>query len=248
MVNWRWLEVAVSLTVTLSQPHPPTATPTNPPPPTPPHLHSHPWPQPPPRVRHVDRPVQPDDVGPCRRHALQQAAAAVGVEREGDARVARLDGRDHAREVGAGPAVPLARRELAAPAVKDLDGLGVGGLGRVGVGDGGWEPVGDWAVASLSSQPSLPDEQGAAAAPLNPSPPPPTEPSPPPETTPHLRPGLYLVAHVLGHRVRQVGQQAVEERGGRVRHRLDGLVEAAAGALGGAGLVGGGGGARGGGR
>ena len=63
--------------------------------------------QPPPRVRHVDGPVQPDDVGAGGAHALQQAPAAIGVQRDRRLRVPRLHRPDDVLQVRPGPLVPL---------------------------------------------------------------------------------------------------------------------------------------------
>ena len=50
-------------------------------------------------VAHVDGPVEADDVGAGGAHALQQAAAAVGVQRDGHRRVALLHGADDVLDV-----------------------------------------------------------------------------------------------------------------------------------------------------
>ena len=71
------------------------------------HLHGLVGAQPPPRVRHVDGPVQADDVGAGGAHALQQPPAAVGVQRDGRLRVPRLHRPDDVLQVRPGPLVPL---------------------------------------------------------------------------------------------------------------------------------------------
>ena len=75
------------------------------------HLHGHVRAEPPPRVRHVDGPVQADDVRAGRAEALDQAAAAVRVNGDGRAGVLRLDLAHDALDVGPRPGVPHLRAD-----------------------------------------------------------------------------------------------------------------------------------------
>ena len=102
------------------------------------------------RLRHVHRPVQAHRVHAGGGQPLEQAAAAVGVEHDGDARVLRLDHGQHALDGGSGDGVPHGGRELAAPGVEEHDALrarldleadvlghGLGQLVQDGVEEGG---------------------------------------------------------------------------------------------------------------
>lgn len=94
-------------------------------------LQAHVIAQAPTRVAHVDRPVDADDIDAGGLDALQQAAAAIGVQRQRYGRVRRLDLLYDALQVGAGPAVPLAWGQLPAPGVEDLYSEGMGAQGSV---------------------------------------------------------------------------------------------------------------------
>mmetsp|Transcript_44025 Transcript_44025/g.84115 ORF Transcript_44025/g.84115 Transcript_44025/m.84115 type:complete len:241 (+) Transcript_44025:202-924(+) len=74
-------------------------------------------------VRHVDAPVQADAVHARGCHTLQQAPAAVGVQRERRVRVGLLHSLDHLHDVRLGEDLPVGRSELPTPRVKDLHAL-----------------------------------------------------------------------------------------------------------------------------